>query len=162
MLTKAKAMYQVWLVIEGLSEKEKKLIPKELIDEIKNTMEIDESISIDFSIPLEKQINDEKVWKTLDNIIKKVEANKRNEANVVINSNIDTNTLTDELQNFKRESKELVLQYKKAYEDCKEKYEELKIKYDSLENSVNSIPKWVRKLFIKETKVKVLLSGKEE
>ena len=55
MLTKEKAMYQTWLVIEGLSNAERELISQDLLEEIKGSMEYDENIKIDFSIPLEKQ-----------------------------------------------------------------------------------------------------------
>ena len=54
-MTKEKAMYQTWLVLEELPQEEKKLISKSIFEEIQSTMEVDESIHVDFDVPLEKQ-----------------------------------------------------------------------------------------------------------
>ena len=72
-MTKSKAYYQAYLVLECLSEEEYSLIPKELLDEIKQKMEEDPSIIVDSSIPLEKQKIDEKTYDILERVIKAIE-----------------------------------------------------------------------------------------
>lgn len=72
-MTKEKAMYQTWLVIEKLPEEERKLIPQDIIEEIEDTMEHDETIVIDSTIPMEKQKLDDKTWNMLEKIIKRIE-----------------------------------------------------------------------------------------
>lgn len=72
-MTKSKAYYQAYLVIGCLSKAEYNLIPKELLEEIKSKMEVDESIKVDKTIPLEKQKIDEKTYDILDRVISSIE-----------------------------------------------------------------------------------------
>ena len=77
MITKAKALYQVKLILDYLPDEEYKLIPQETIDYIEDNFEYDENFSIDPSIPLEKQKIDDKAYEFLDKIVKSVESNKK-------------------------------------------------------------------------------------
>ena len=72
-MTKPKAYYPAYLVLQCLSKEEYSLIPKDLLDEIKNKMEVDETIKVDSTIPLEKQKIDEKAYDILDRVIRAIE-----------------------------------------------------------------------------------------
>ena len=74
-MTKSKAYYQAYLVLDCLSDEEYSLIPQELLDDIKSKMEVDPTIKIDSSIPLEKQKIDEKAYDVLEKVIKAIERN---------------------------------------------------------------------------------------
>lgn len=76
MLSKAKALYQVKLILDYLPEEEYKLIPKETIEYIENNFEYDENFSINPNIPLEKQKIDDKAYEILDKIVKATEVTK--------------------------------------------------------------------------------------
>ncbi len=72
-MTKGKAYYQAYLVLDCLSEEEYSLIPNELLEGIKMKMEEDPEIKVDSSVPLEKQKIDEKTYDILDRVIKAIE-----------------------------------------------------------------------------------------
>lgn len=72
-MTKAKAYYEAYLVLQCLSKKEYSLIPKKLLDEITTNMEKDNSIKVDPNIPLEKQKLNEKTYDILDRVITAIE-----------------------------------------------------------------------------------------
>ena len=76
MLSKAKALYQVKLILDYLPEEEYSLIPKETIEYIENNFEYDENFLIDPKIPLEKQKIDDKAYEMLEKIIKATELTK--------------------------------------------------------------------------------------
>ena len=72
-MTKSKAYYQAYLVLDCLSNEEYSLIPKDLLAEIQSKMEIDDSIFVDKTVPLEDQKIDEKTYDILDRVIKAIE-----------------------------------------------------------------------------------------
>lgn len=72
-MTKSKAYYEAYLVLQCLSDVEYKLIPKELLDEITSKMEKDESIAVDPNIPLENQKLSDKTYDILDKVISSIE-----------------------------------------------------------------------------------------
>ena len=72
-MTKPKAYYQAYLVLECLSEEEYNLIPQNLLDEITSKMEKDDSIKVDSTIPLDKQKLDDKTYDILDRVIRAIE-----------------------------------------------------------------------------------------
>lgn len=72
-MTKSKAYYQAYLVIQCLSKEEYSLIPKALLDEITSKMEVDDTIKVDSTVPLEKQKIDEKAYDILDKVIRAIE-----------------------------------------------------------------------------------------
>ena len=75
MLSQAKVLYQVKLILDYLPEEEYKLIPQEMIDYIEDNFEYDENFSIDPEIPLEKQKIDDKAFKL--NVYQNVDLNKK-------------------------------------------------------------------------------------
>lgn len=72
-MTKGKAYYQAFLILEHLPKDEYGLIPQEIINEIEDKMEYDENIFIDASVELEKQEIDSKTYAILDKVIKSIE-----------------------------------------------------------------------------------------
>jgi hypothetical protein len=72
-MTKSKAYYQAYLVIQCLSQEEYSLIPKDLIEEIESKMEKDPTITVDKTVPLEKQKIDDKAYDILDRVIRAIE-----------------------------------------------------------------------------------------
>ena len=72
MLYRAKALYQVKLILECLPEEEYKLIPQEKIDYIEENFEYDENFRIDPKKPLEKQKIDDKAYDLLEKIVKEI------------------------------------------------------------------------------------------
>ena len=72
-MTKPKAYYEAYLVLQCLSQVEYNLIPKDLLNEITSKMEVDESIKIDPNIPLEKQKLSDKTYDILDRVISAIE-----------------------------------------------------------------------------------------
>ena len=126
MIKKAKALYQVKLILDYLPEEEYKLIPKETIDYIEDNFEYDQNIVIDPNIPLEQQKIDDKAYEMLDDETKKKYSNldsfvndidniyanlftsfkatskKENDDNIVYkvqNRNMDTITITEYFPN---------------------------------------------------------------
>lgn len=171
MLTKAKAMYQTWLIIEGLPKTEQNLISRELLEEIESSMEYDENITIDFDIPLEKQNLDEKTWSMLEKVLKSARENGyqenkhdriNDETNNVEKIKLKNITLTKQLQEMTEKSKDLIKDYKKAFETSQAENEKLKKNCEDLISSLNKIPKWIRRIFLKDEKIKLLVDGKNE
>ena len=72
-MTKSKAYYEAYLVLQCLSEVEYNLIPKDLLNEITTKMEVDDSIQVDPSVPLEKQKLSDKTYDILDKVINAIE-----------------------------------------------------------------------------------------
>ena len=97
MLTKAKALYQVKLILDYLSQEEYNLIPQKTIDYIEDNFEYDENITINPDIPLENQKIDDQTYKILDKIIKQTE----NSQNIAHNSEVN-----DYIANVKESNKE--------------------------------------------------------
>lgn len=89
MLSQAKVLYQVKLILDYLPEEEYKLIPQEMIDYIEDNFEYDENFSIDPEIPLEKQKIDDKAFEMLDKIVKSAEITKK-ENKSIKNAEIDS------------------------------------------------------------------------
>lgn len=97
MISKAKALYQVKVILDYLPEDEYKLIPKEMLDYIEDNFEYDENITINPDIPLENQKIDDQTYKILDKIIKQTE----NSQNIAHNSEVN-----DYIANVKESNKE--------------------------------------------------------
>ena len=146
MLSKAKALYQVKLILDYLPEEEYKLIPKETIEYIENNFEYDENFSINPNIPLEKQKIDDKAYEILDKIVKATEVTKNEnklhdkakmnayiqevkESNQNYNDRIENIRLKNLVEMLKKENskilkaKDLISDYKDA---LKQKEDEIK------------------------------------
>lgn len=169
MLSKAKALYQVKLILDYLPEEEYKLIPKETIDYIEENFEYDENVSIDPHIPLEKQRIDDKAYEVLDKIIKSIETTEKDklkqesqelnydERNEIIRLNNLVEMLKKENSKIP-EIKDLLLEYKDALKQKDNEIKRLKKNNQDLYNCIQGLPKIVKKLFIKDLNIKLLNS----
>lgn len=180
MLTKAKALYQVKLILDYLPQEEYDLIPQKTIDYIEDNFEYDENITINPDIPLERQNIDDKTYELLDKIINQAEnhANeqKNNEIDEYVKNVKESNTnyentienirlkkLVEVLQkeNVKiPKAKDLLQDYKDALKAKDEEIQELKNNNYILTQKLRKIPRVIRRIFIKESKTKFLNSGK--
>ena len=175
MITKAKALYQVKLILDYLPDEEYKLIPQETIDYIEDNFEYDENFSIDPSIPLEKQKIDDKAYEFLDKIVKSVESNKKEntinqnseiemyvkqvkESNKNYNAKIENIRLKNLVETLKKENskipkaKDLISEYKEVLKEKDNEIEKLKKNNQELYNCIEKLPKIIRKIFIKNLK----------
>ena len=150
MISKAKALYQVKLILDYLPEEEYRLIPKETIEYIENNFEYDENFSIDPKIPLEKQKIDDKAYEMLDKIVKATETTKRE------------NRLQDsaKMNAYIQEVKESNQNYNARIENVRLKnlVEMLKKENSKLYNCIQSLPRIIKKVFIKDFNIKLLNS----
>ncbi len=179
MISKAKALYQVKLILDYLPEEEYKLIPKETIEYIDNNFEYDENFSIDSKIPLEKQKIDDKAYEILDKIVKATEATKREEklqdnakmnayiqevkeSNQNYNARIENIRLKNLVEMLQKENskipkaKDLLTDYKDALKQKEEEIVKLKKNNQDLYNCIQGLPKIIKKLFIKDFNIKLL------
>ena len=179
MLSKAKALYQVKLILDYLPEEEYKLIPKETIEYIENNFEYDENFSINPNIPLEKQKIDDKAYEILDKIVKATEVTKNEnklhdkakmnayiqevkESNQNYNARIENIRLKNLVEILKKENskiskaKNLLSKYKDAMKEKDNEIEELRRNNQDLYNCIQGLPKIIKKLFIKNTDIKLL------
>lgn len=179
MLSKAKALYQVKLILDYLPEEEYKLIPKETIEYIEDNFEYDENFSIDPNIPLEKQKIDDKAFEMLDKIVKSAEMTKKEnksikndemdsylkdirESNQNYNARIENIRLKNLVEILKKENskiqkaKDLLSDYKDALKQKEDEIARLKKNNQDLYEYIQKIPKFLRKIFIKNEDIKLL------
>lgn len=179
MLTKAKVLYQVKLILDYLPQEEYDLIPQETIDYIEDNFEYDENVKINPDIPLEKQNIDDKTYEFLDKIINQTESYIKKQKNTEIddyvksvkesNSNFENNIenirlkkLIDVLQKENSKipkAKDLLQEYKDTLKAKDDEIQKLKRNNENLLSMYNSIPKFIRKLFVKESDIKLLNSN---
>lgn len=176
MITKAKSLYQVKLILDYLPEEEYKLIPKETIDYIEENFEYDENIFIDPNIPLEEQNIDEKAYDLLEKIVKQtktmysneiskqkrrfsevdeyIEEVKQSNKNYDIRiENIRLNNLVEILKKENRKitkAKELLEEYQDILKQKVIEIENLKRNNQELYKKIQKLPKIIRKIFIKD------------
>ena len=181
MISKAKALYQVKVILSYLPEEEFKLIPKETIDYIEDNFEYDEKFSIDPNIPLEKQKIDDKAYEILDKIVKSAETTKKEnksiynseinaylqivrESNKNYNARIENIRLKNLVELLKKENnkipkaKELLSEYKDTIKEKDNEIEKLRRNNQDLYNCIQGLPKIIKKLFIKNDDIKLLNS----
>ena len=181
MISKAKALYQVKLILDYLPEEEYKLIPKETIDYIEDNFEYDENFTIDPSIPLEKQKIDDKAYEMLDKIVKSAETTKKEnklannaeinayiqkvrESNNNYNARIENIRLKNLVEMLKKENskipkaRDLLSEYKDALKQKENEIEKLKKNNQDLYECIQGLPKIIKKLFIKNNDIKLLNS----
>ena len=176
MLTKEKILYQVKLILDYLPEEEYKLISKDTVDYIESNYEYDENIKIDPNIPLDKQDIDEGTYQYLEKIIKQTEEMKNHNEN----TELQNNTPDNDIQNVKKENiklkeiidslkienqkipkvKELVEQYKYELEKKNKQVSLLQKNNQYLLEALHKIPRFIRKIFIKEN-IKMLSDAKD-
>ena len=168
MISKAKALYQVKVILDYLPEDEYKLIPKETLDYIENNFEYDENFTINPSIPLEKQKIDDKAFEMLDKIVKSAEMTKKEnksiknaemdsylkeirESNQNYNARIENIRLKNLVEILKKENskipkaKDLLSDYKDALNQKEDEIEKLKKNNQDLYNCIQGLPKIIKK-----------------
>ena len=179
MLSKAKALYQVKLILDYLPEEEYSLIPKETIEYIENNFEYDENFLIDPKIPLEKQKIDDKAYEMLEKIIKATELTKEEsktydsakintylkevkKSNENYNTKIENIRLKNLIEELKNENskipkaKDLISNYIDALKKKEDEIEELKKNNQDLYNYIQGLPKIIKKIFLKDFNIKLL------
>ena len=171
MMTKEKALYQVKLILEALPEEEYQLISKDTLEYIEKNYEYDENIKIDSNIPLESQNVDMLAYEILEPIVKEAEEKIAKKQAVEdklkekeFNENIRLNELNAVLEKEKvniSKAKELIVSYKKLLQEKQNEIDNLKEYNNSLEETVNRIPKFLRKIFLKKSDIK-LINGKND
>ena len=188
-MTKEKAYYQAFLILEHLPKEEYSLIPQNLIDEIENHMEYDENITIDTSTSLESQKIDEKTYQILDKVIKSVERNQKQATynrtasdvklrkdgeikdyirkcsteNELYEAKIEMARLNKMIQDLMSENgkidgaKELIAGYRDVANSKDEQIQKLTVELETLRKNneelcsmLNKVPRFVRKIFIKD------------
>ena len=174
MLSKEKMLYQVKLILDYLPEDEYELISDDTIDYIENNYEYDENITINPNIPLENQNIDDETFKYLEKIIneaerKKQKNEKNSETKVISNVNTESNSelvkLRKIIEGLKEENekiprvKELLKEYKEELQKANQKIEIIENNNRYLTEIINKIPRFIRKIFIKED-IKFLNEGK--
>lgn len=170
MLSKEKSLYQVKLILDYLPEEEYKMIPQDLIDYVEDNFEYDENITIDPSIPLEKQKLDEKTYDFLEKMMKKVDRTKskvsKNEVkeyvqkvkreNEKFDDKLEIVRLQEIIENYKKENsklpkaKELIEEYQELIDKKEKEIEKLKEENKKYYEYIEKIPKFVKKVFLKD------------
>lgn len=179
MISKAKALYQVKVILDYLPEDEYKLIPKEMLDYIEDNFEYDEKFSIEPNIPLEKQKIDDKAYEMLDKIVKSAETTKKEnkstnnseineylqivrESNKNYNARIENIRLKNLVELLKNENskipkaRDLLSEYKDALKQKDCEIEKLKKNNQDLYECIQGLPKIIKKLFIKNGDITLL------
>lgn len=174
MLTNAKALYQVKLILDYLPKDEYDLIPQEVIEYVENNFEIDKNIKINPEIPLESQNIDDKTYEILEKIIKKIDSitNKKNddiskyvESTKKSNEEIENIRLNNLVEDLKEKNgkipkvKNLVQEYKNALRDKDNEITKLQKDNEILLSIYKKISKFIRKIFVREKEIKLLSSG---
>lgn len=171
-MTKEKAYYQAKLIIDGLSEDEYNLIPKDFIDKISENMEYDENITVNPELPLEEQDIDDKTYDILEEMLNRIDKNVikdiENQEEIAEDSaemdslKSENLQLKEVIERLKKENgkivqiKELVQEYKDELNKKAKEMEDLKIQNEELLNSIKKVPKLIRKLYFKEFESKLL------
>ena len=174
MLSKAKTLYQVKLILDYLPAEEYRLIPQETIDYIENNFEYDENFTINPDIPLEDQDIDDATYELLDRIVKLTERAREEEERKALDNaekdeylkfikksnqdydmkmeNIKLKKLVQMLkdENSKiKEAKELLSRYNELLKQSEEEIEKLEKSNRDLYNCINELPNIIKKIFLK-------------
>ena len=177
MLSKPQYLYQAKLIIDCFPKKDYDSIPKETLKYIEDNMKVDSNIVINPEILLEEQDIDPQTWEFLQKIADDVSdrefyeeykkdiaqylnlANEQNEGYKArvdnINLNKDVSKLQKENQKLPK-AKELIYGYQQVIANKDEKIKELEQECNSLKEMLNRIPKFIRMLFLRNKKVKLL------
>jgi hypothetical protein len=177
MLSKPQYLYQAKLIIDCFPKKDYDSIPKETLKYIEDNMKVDSNIVINPEISLEEQDIDPQTWEFLQKIADDVSdrefyeeykkdiaqylnlANEQNEGYKArvdnINLNKDVSKLQKENQKLPK-AKELIYGYQKVISNKDEEIKKLEQECNSLKEMLNRIPKFIRMLFLRNKKVKLL------
>lgn len=136
-MTRAKALYQVKLILDYLPKEEYALIPKETIDYIEDNFEYDENFSLNPELPLDEQNIDDKAYDFLEKIVKQAERveKKLHEEELKpylksvesFSKEFESN-MEMAIRNKDEELKAYIEQIKKSNEDYETKIENIRLK----------------------------------
>lgn len=152
-MTKNKALYEVYLIINELPEEEYNMIPQDEIDYIKENMEEIEGYIFDPTVELEKQKISEEAYDYLEKLLNKIDNASEKEEET---SQDELSYLRELVEKLKSEnevipkSQELIRKYEETIDKKNKEIEDLKIQNESLTAQINKLPKLVKKLFIKD------------
>lgn len=177
MLTKPQYLYQAKLIIDCLPEDEYNSIPKETLKYIEENMQVDESIKIDPEVELSEQNVDTQTLMFLNDIIQNIKLHKMakqyendvksyikevEERNAGFEARVDNINLNEKVERLEKQNeklpkaKELIEDYKKVVSKKEEEIVKLKEECNMLTTMLNRIPKFIRKIFLRNSKTKLL------
>lgn len=177
MLSKPQYLYQVKLIIDCFPEEDYNSIPKETLNYIENNMQVDSSIVINPEISLEEQNIDPQTWQFLQKIAEDVDNNKFynefkkeineyieniSEQNAGIEARIDNINLNKDVEKLHQQTqklpkaKELIIDYQKVIANKEKEIKSLQDECNSLKEMINRLPKFIKMLFLRNKKVKLL------
>ena len=177
MLSKPQYLYQTKLIIDCFPKEDYESIPKETLKYIEDNMQVDSNIVINPDISLEEQDIDPQTWQLLQKIADDVSdrefyeeykkdvdeyINIINEQNDGFKARIDNINLSKDCLKLQKENlklpkaKELIFGYQEVISNKDEKIKKLEEECNSLKEMLNKIPNFVRILFLKNKKVKLL------
>lgn len=145
-MEESEVFYQVKLILDTLTKDEYGRIPKDAIDLINKKAKKNTNTSIDVLKPLEDQDIDIKVLEVLNEILELVPEDKIEDKKI--------ETIADDSQYLYTVEK-----LKAHIKDIENSNLYLKKEIEMLKSQLNSIPKFVKKIFIKDSKY--LLSDKK-
>ncbi len=177
MLSKSQYLYQAKLIIDCLPKEEYDSIPKKTLNYIEENMQVDPNIKINPDISLEEQDIDPQTWKFLKDVVNEVDSNQLyeeykyeindyvkdiNEQNKGNEARLENINLNNDMDNLKKENqklpqaKDLIVGYQKLISQKDEEIKKLKQECDSLTDSLNRIPKFIKRLFLRNRNLKAL------
>lgn len=177
MLTKPQYLYQAKLIIDCLPEEEYNSIPKETLKYIEENMQVDKNIKIDPEKDLSEQNVDSQTLLFLNNIIQKVRMNELskeyekdikdyiaevNSKNAGFEAQVENINLREDVEKLETQTqkipkaKELIQEYQQVVSKKEEEIVKLKEECNTLTSMLNKIPKFIRKIFLRNHKVKLL------
>lgn len=183
MLSKPQYLYQAKLIIDCFPKEDYDSIPKETLKYIEDNMQIDSNIVINPELSLEEQDIDPQTWQFLQNIADNVSDNEfyeeykreideyinnANEHNEGFKARIDNINLNKDISKLQKENqkipkaKELIYGYQQVISNKDEKIKQLEQECNSLKEMLNRIPKFIKMLFLRNKKVKLLKENNNE
>lgn len=177
MLSKPQYLYQAKLIIDCFPKEDYALIPKETIKYIEANMKADSNIVINPQISLEEQDIDPQTWEFLQNIADDISnrefykeykndiaeyLNIVNEQNESFKTKVDNINLSKDITILEKETqkitkaKELIYGYQQVIANKDEKIKNLEQECISLKEMLNKFPKFIKVLFLRNKKVKLL------
>lgn len=136
-MNESEIFFQVKQVLENLLPEDYDQIPKEVIDSIDKRAKKTDRAILDFTVPLDQINLDYKVVEVLNEILKLV---PKKESQNYVQNNKEENQYLNTIESLERKIKEI---------ESSNNY--LKKQNEILTYKINCIPKFIRKLFIKDT-----------
>lgn len=135
-MKESEVFYQVKLILETLTPEEYDKIPKKTLEVIEKRAKKSDNIAINLLEPLENQNIDIKVVEVLNEVLNSI---PDDEKEYVIERKNDESSIT--IENLKKTIKQI-----------EEKNRYLNKELEMLRSQLNQVPKFIRKIFIKDTR----------